>query len=272
VGGEATFCGRAQTKDTSVVGHFSNARALTIDPLGNVYVIDAATNELLKFSPSGETIAKTGGYGWSQTNFDSPSDLATTNGIDVYVTDYGNHRIQRFDKQLNYISSFELRSGESAVYRLGYPLSVAVDRFGSLFILEGENNQIVKINTRQNIERLFGGVQAGKGRLKDPKLLRVSQNDRVYVLDGDKFRVFDVFGNYLFEVQNDSFYSIQSFAVRSDTLFILQHGVLSIVVGNALIERFSVAGEVVDVAVLNDAFVFLTKKNYYYVRRDSLIH
>jgi DNA-binding beta-propeller fold protein YncE len=270
--GDSVYLGWAQPHDTVTTGNFRAARAITIDPFGNVFVLDAATNQLLLYSSNGKLLSKTGGFGWGQTNFDSPSDVVTPNGVDVYVSDYGNHRIQRFDKQLNYVSSFELRSGENATYRLGYPLSVAVDRFGSLFVLEGENKQIVKISARQNIERIFGGVDAGLGRLNDPKILRVSENDRVYVLDDDKFRVFDLFGNYLFEVQNDSIHTIQSFAVRRDTLFVLQNGVLYILVGNTLIERFSVSEEVIDAEILNDTFVFLTKKNYYYVKRSSLIH
>lgn len=272
LGGDSSFYGWAQSHESLTVGNFRNSTAMSIDPRGNVFVLDAATNELLMYSSAGIFVTKTGGYGWLSTNFDSPTDVCSPNGIDIYVADYGNHRIQRFDKQLNYVSTFDLRSDDNSKFRLGYPLSVGVDRFGALFVLEGENKQIVKINTRQHIERIFGGVDAGKGRLVNPKKIQVSSSDKLYVLDDTTFKVFDIFGNFLAELRNDSLRNILSFAVRDDTLYVLQPCVVFTMKGNAVLNRFLVSCDVVDVALTGDSFVFLTKKNYYYERYVSLIH
>ena len=82
-----------------------DAVAISSDPLGRLYVIDAENDQLLQLSSDGLLLRKIGGYGWSELSFDMPSDISTQNGLDVYVADYGNHRIQRYDQHLNYVST-----------------------------------------------------------------------------------------------------------------------------------------------------------------------
>lgn len=208
-------------KAQSQFGAFQIAASAVIDPSGNIFVVDQEANELLKFSSTGALLHRIGGYGWTQNTFDHPSDVSCPNGIDVYVADYGNHRIQRFDRRLNYVSSFNLRSDDLVTFRFGYPLSIDVDRFGSLYILEGENKQILKINNRQLIERIFGGIEAGKGRLVNPKKIRVSADDKVYVHDANGLKVFDIFGNFLKEYSKGFFTDLTTFSLSRDTVFVL---------------------------------------------------
>ena len=151
---------------------------------------------MLKFKPDATFIQKIGGYGWTETSFDHPTGIASPNGLDVYVSDYGNHRIQRFDRNLNYVSTLYLRDAEERNKRFGYPAGVDVDRFGALYVIDGENIRIIKLK-RNVVERTFGGIDAGEGRLHNPTKIKVSTDDFVYVMDEQSMVVFDVFGNFI---------------------------------------------------------------------------
>jgi len=200
---------------------FQRALACSVDPHGNVYVIEGGASKVVKLSPEGEVLETAGGYGWTDQAFDHPADVTAPNGLDVYVADYGNHRIQRFDRNLNFVSSFSTRDDEAAAVRFGYPRGVAQDRFGSLFITDGENKRIAKVNSSGVIESVFGDIGAGEGRLESPSRVRVSSDDRVYVQDLNRIVIFDIFGNYLGTLGNKLFQRLRNFAVEEKTVYVL---------------------------------------------------
>lgn len=200
---------------------FRKAVALAVDPAGTLYVLDAGSDELLKISGNGAIAARTGGYGWSPQTFDAPSDLSAPNGLDVYVADYGNHRIQRFDRNLNFVSSFDAVPPEVGDRRFGYPKSVAVSDAGALFIVDGENRQILKLTSANDVERTFGGIGSGGGRLENPSRIRIDRTEQVYVQDGSSLIVYDVYGNYLRSMGDGLFKDLRTFTVVGGTLFVL---------------------------------------------------
>jgi hypothetical protein len=79
-------------------------------------------------------------------------------------------------------------------------MDVALSRLGDLFICDGENSRIVKLDRFDRIERAFGGFDAGRGRLRAPTNIEIGPKDHVYVLDGTRVLVYDSFGNYLREI------------------------------------------------------------------------
>jgi DNA-binding beta-propeller fold protein YncE len=141
-----------------------------------------------------------GGMGWENSKLDNPRGLWARNGIDVFVADYGNHRVQRFDRRLNYVSTFFTRESETADDRFGYPTDVGVSRLGDLFVCDGENQRLIRVGRDGTTIRSMGDYAAGKGRLTAPSRVDVGAQDRVYVVDGRRIVVFDLFGNYLHDL------------------------------------------------------------------------
>ncbi|MBI4547875.1 MAG: NHL repeat-containing protein [Ignavibacteriae bacterium] len=276
------FCFAILLSDDSLVsiGSFQQSVALSVDPSGNIYVIDGGTNEILKFSRAGKLLTTIGGYGWTQLSFDKPMDLIAPNGIDVYIADYGNHRIQRFDRNLNYVSTFSTRDSEQEEQRFGYPRSVSLSKFGALFIVDGENQRILKVNNLTKVERTFGGLSSGKGRLRNPARVRVGENDIVYVQDGNTIVLFDIFGNYLTSLGKEYFKNIKSFVVHSNKLYVLDS--CSIAVFNekgnfeqrvdSLPNYFHEANcEIVDLGIGGENVYLLTKHNIVKITLKEII-
>ncbi|HEY6192185.1 MAG TPA: NHL repeat-containing protein [Bacteroidota bacterium] len=200
---------------------FEHARACSVDPSGNVYVIDGGNSRIVKLSPQWEVLQTAGGYGWTDQAFDHPADVTAPNGLDVYVADYGNHRIQRLDRDLSLLSSFSTRDDADASVRFGYPQGVAQSRFGSIFIADGENRRILKVNTSGSVEQEFGDLGAGEGRLSSPSRIRIGGDDRVFVLDSNRIVVFDIFGNFIETLGKGYFNHLRSFTVEGKILFAL---------------------------------------------------
>ncbi len=182
-------------------------------------------NKLSLFSNPQNPPKTIGGFGWSGGSFDRPTGIAT-DGINVYVSDFGNHRIQQFDRNLNYISSLSTRDTSDIASRFGYPLDVALSDLGDLFVLDGENLRVIKFNPMNFSERSFGDINAGKGKLQNPIKI-IATTSRVFVGERSRIVVFDYFGNYLGSIGDGVVSQLNGFtllangilAVSSDTLW-----------------------------------------------------
>lgn len=164
-----------------------------MDASGNIYVADGGANRVIKYGPQGDSLAAVSGTGWEATQFDVPSGIGLR-GVDCFVTDHGNHRVQRFDRNLNYVASLSTRESVHETERFGYPRGVAVSLQGDLYVLDGENFRIVKVTPFNQVERTFGSTDAGGLRLIDPKCICVESSGIVDVVDGGTVKRFDMFG------------------------------------------------------------------------------
>jgi len=197
-----------------------------VDIYGNMYVLDGNQNTLRLYDKSGRLVREIGGPGWLDSQFDRPAAVWARNGIDVFVSDYGNHRVERFDRGLNFVSSFSTHDVADPDLQFGYPTGLALSRLGELYICDTENNRVVKVDRFSTVERTFGGIGAGGGRLIAPVSVELGPHDAIYVLDGQRIAVFDPFGNYL----RDLFPSLIS---RPSALF-AGSGVIAVIDGDTL--------------------------------------
>jgi hypothetical protein len=197
-------------------------RSCNVDLYGNIYLLDAAQNTLTLLTKARDTVRAIGGAGWQDTQFDRPAAVWAQNGIDVFVADYGNHRIQRFDRNLNFVCSFSTHESENAEIRFGYPTGVALSRLGDLYICDSENTRCVKINRSNTVERTFGGFDAGKGRLVHPSQLACGPDDQVFVLDESRVVVFDAFGNYLRSLHPDLLNAPTALSATAEVILVAQ--------------------------------------------------
>jgi len=189
----------AEWDSVSMGTALNNPSGISAGPDGSVYIADTGNNRVVKLSPGGKFVRDQGGFGWEEKEFDSPVCVCAVNGLDVFVSDYYNNRIQRFDKDLNYIATLSSAADTDEGMHFGFPRGLDLSSQGELFCVDGENKRVIKFDVAGRPLLEFGGFSAGDGRLSSPWHILVSSRNHVLVSDEDMtgIRVFDIHGNFI---------------------------------------------------------------------------
>lgn len=244
------------------IGSFQSASAISINQSAFIYVSDLRTNEIYKLDTLGNELKSIGGYGWSASSFDNPSDLFA-NTLNVYVADRNNDRIQIFDKDLNYLSEISSNKGNEK-FQFRFPGAVGVNSQGDLFLLDTDNARILKFNFRGEFISEIGGFESGSFILNKPKDLTINNSNQIILLDSDDIVFFDQFGNLIIKTKQMG--KITNLNFSSNCLILTGDSFIGVLNGgeyNRLNETklFNLpSGEkAVDAAIFNDKLFVLTE-------------
>ena len=101
---------------------FNQASAM-VKGIDGVIVSDETEHKIFFFSTDGQLVTSAGGKGSSTESLQSPTDLASRNGLKIFVADKDNGRVKILDHELHYLSSLDIS-------RAGTDYSMGLDRFG----------------------------------------------------------------------------------------------------------------------------------------------
>ncbi len=251
---------------SNTFGKFKSATSFTITSAGFIYITDSGTDEVYKLDTLGNLLKYAGGYGWDEGLFDNPSDVYA-NPLSVYVCDKNNHRVERFDKDLNFIWQLYTRNSDTTAQRFGYPLGCAVSPQGDLYVLDSENKRVVKFDLFGNFNLNFGGYDAGIYSLNDPKKLAVSENDEIYVGDDKRIVVFDQYGNGISIIKmNDKISGLRiifnNLTVNSDsTIYLANLNIPDLSLTKLKLLGSNIHFPIIESLIFNNKLYILTRNN-----------
>lgn len=173
-------------------GKFDQASSFSFLTNDKIVVADVRTNELILFENKIE-VKRIGGFGWGHESFDKPIRVFS-DPLNIFVADYNNHRVQRYDKNLNYIGTLYTRDDNDESKRFGFPMGIVQSSQGDLFVLDSENKRVVKFNSVGDYAMNFGGFDYGMFGLDQPIDMAIDDDNNIYILDQNKIKIFDSFG------------------------------------------------------------------------------
>ena len=167
---------------------FNAAIGLRVDPQDNVWTIDAAANQVVKFDPAGRIALVLGRK--PETIGVRPNPPAAPGGAPAGTP------------------AVPARPPGSGVPGSSFnrPTDVAWDRAGNIYIADGigTNNRVVKLDKEGRFIRDWGSTGAAAGQFNGVKALAIDAEGNVYVADaGNKrIQVFDGEGTFKSEFGN----------------------------------------------------------------------
>ena len=148
------------------------------------------------YSLDGSLLHVFGSYGTGPGQFKRPKGVAYDENGNLWVTDYGNHRIQVFDGNGTYLREFGgwaenpyMRDIQAAAYD---------DDF--FYFTDNLNQRVVKLEANLGTyDRTIAEKGTGEGQVIDPKGINLDRQGRIYVVDSgnDRVQVFENNGTFI---------------------------------------------------------------------------
>ena len=138
-------------------GELNEPYDIIVETSGNILVVERYNHRLQWFSPEGKSLGWVGQRGtvleeslayfyetsanlFSAPAFEFPTSISTDSHGNFFITDSGNHRIVKFDKNWKKILSFGERG--DAVGQFQYPLCISIGENDFLYVSDLNNNRI----------------------------------------------------------------------------------------------------------------------------------
>jgi hypothetical protein len=186
---------------------FHGPTGVATDNSGNVYVAENYNNTIRKITPAGVVTTLAGLAGsagsadgtGSAARFNGPWGVATDSSGNVYVADDSNATIRKITPAgavttlAGLAGSLGSADGTGSAARFYYPLGVATDRSGNVYVADAGNNTIRKITPAGAVTTLAGlagsdGSTDGTGsaaQFNYPFGVATDTSGNVYVADTD---------------------------------------------------------------------------------------
>ncbi|MDX1636856.1 MAG: IPT/TIG domain-containing protein [Balneolaceae bacterium] len=171
----STFAGTGEIgfrDGESAEARFNYPVGLELTDEGELIVVDYWNHSIRVVSPEGyvSTLAGNPNPGSrdgaaDMTRFFRPIDVEVDKNGNVFISDFGNHRIRRITPggKVTTIagSSQGYRNGLADTARFSYPAGIAIDDEGNLLVSDSENNRIRKISTGGEVSTIAGSGSYG---------------------------------------------------------------------------------------------------------------
>ncbi len=142
---------------------------------------------------------KWGSTGSGGGKFGLPFDVATDSQGNVYVVDYNNHLVQKFDLDGTFLTQWG--GTGSGVKNLNYPVGIATDKDDNVYVAQHGSHTVKKFNAAGDYLASYGGYGLAPDQLYYPFDVAVDSSGNLYVveLQSHRIKVFDASGNFVRE-------------------------------------------------------------------------
>jgi uncharacterized protein (TIGR03437 family) len=146
---------------------------IAVDLAGNLYIADLNNNRVRRVTPDGtiDTYAGTGGQGSTgdggpatSAQMLTPRNLAVDSAGNLYISEFGGHRVRRVTPAGRIstvagtgVAGYRGDGGAATAAQLAFPAGLALDRQGTLYIADTQNQCIRKLLPTGQISTILGG-------------------------------------------------------------------------------------------------------------------
>mgnify|MGYP003289881360 CR=1 FL=1 len=160
----------------------SRPRGIITDYENNIWVVDGRADVVYKISPSGSKILEIGGFGYTEQQLKSPTQVDIGLDGSVYVADRGKGRIAVFDRLGSY--KYEIKN------HLESPTGICIDDENLLFVCDDTTNEL-SLYTPQGVRLDLISEASDGSTFRKPSDI-AGTDDWIYLLDTGNHRIIHI--------------------------------------------------------------------------------
>ena len=186
------------TPGLATSSHLDYPQSVTVDPSGDLYIVDPGAAEIEKVTPSGTLSVVVGnGTGTSgpptpgpatSSTLDNPQQLAFDSSGNLYIADDNNHEVEKVTPsgQLSIFAGTGVSGaptpGLATSSKLSNPAGIALDSAGDVYIADQGNNVIEKVTPSGQLSIFATGFST-------PYNIAFDSSNNLYVADAGNQRI-----------------------------------------------------------------------------------
>jgi len=228
---------------------------IELNNFNDIYLLDNFSSKIVSFNKNNNNIFQSKGLALSTQINASFADITSSRGLEVFVTDYDNHKIHYFDKKLNFINSINLFELETPIE---FPSNIKRNSYGYLWIVSENLFSLNQINLNGKlINKIqgttfnsFSGIKAfdlnkenqiglidnkniffnftenGKSLWKrkfDNNLISVNAYSNGWIIASEKNKFVYIDNDHLkpIVIRNNFYFEILDFKIKNNDIYIL---------------------------------------------------
>lgn len=166
--------------------------AIAVDKSGNIYMSDAYSPTVYKFSPQRTLLTKWGSPGNGDGQFHFVEGIAIDPSGNIIVVNNddnarNSHNIQKFSSNGTFLKRWGTYGAANGQFM--YPLDVAVDAAGNIYVADTFANRTQKFDSNGQFITSWGSTGSGDGQFGYPSAIAIDSQGYVYVGDALNNRI-----------------------------------------------------------------------------------
>ena len=180
----------------SVVTEVTSPRYVAISEDGDLFVTCSREHCVFVYSSSGERKSTIGSEGTGELQFKSPSGIAISGNV-VYVVENGNHRVQSFTTDGNFLRFFGCFGSSDGEFN--QPLGLCTSPSGDIYVSDCGNDRVQVFRPDGTFSHSLEGEDTIKSAFTSPFGLAFSTDGNLHVAmyATDSVLVFSPVGQYI---------------------------------------------------------------------------
>lgn len=148
----------------------------------------AGVTGTIRFFPNERSF---GQFGTEPGEFRTPTGVALSPDGFLYVTDYKNNSVMKFDEDGRFV-------GQIAPGDLPFdaPVGIAFDSKKNIYVVEEKGCRVRKFDLKGSLLATYGGQGLETGKFRGPRGIAVGPRDEIYVADYDNHRIQEFNSNF----------------------------------------------------------------------------
>jgi len=191
-------------EEGSAPGQLTEPWGIAVGDNGKVYVSDTWNHRVQMFNEDGAYLGEFGTFADTQgdveaapRSFWGPRDIVIDPEGNLYVSDTGNKRIQKFTPDGQFMGAFG--GGGITPGRFEEPVGLALDADGNIYVADAWNQRVQKFDKYFNFVAEWPVVGWDSQNITNKPFIAVDSQNRVFISDPENYRiiVYDSEGNLL---------------------------------------------------------------------------
>ncbi len=210
------------SKQVQVVKKLDRVRGVAINSTGEMVVVNKNGTQISVLKPTGEKIRTFATQGTENGQLSNAYGVTVDKHDNIYVSDYGNSRIQKFNRGGQFVKAVGNKGHKALEFQLAVGICYNhVDN--NLYVADQDNHRIQVLSTELEFVRALGTVGKHYGQFRQPIGCAFDSANNLYVTEwyNGRVQVLTRDGQFLSTFNDKTLYHPLSIAIDSnDTVFV----------------------------------------------------